>query len=448
MTGEIRQSVREALSFSQRVTLWTVSELRWLSRVLMASGDRFYWGNGFSKAASLAYTTLLSLVPVTALFFSIIGSFAITSSYGDNVVKYMFMHFFPSLDSAQTVLEHLKAFSLVIAGLNAVVLSFVLFTSLLLLNSVEYALNEIWQVFEARSISHRIAIFCAILVIGPIFAISAYYTSFSVEPILAEYGFLSWLNSLYLYLWPFLIDYGAFLALYYLVPKAPVQLRSASFGAFVASLLFDAAKRLFAIYIVGFSSYERIYGTLAAVPIFLFWLYLAWTIVIFGAEVCYQAQYLPKKGKVWKRSVLSVGDAKMVLAVQSLVMIAEAFIKGERLPNELDIAEHLSCSSVVLKPALDELERGRIISRGDSHEMPLTLMRHPATISVEEITQALYQGRPSMFYPAEVHRMFGVFCDRSRTAAVSLADILDEGAGAHVPATATQAVTEPKSSAE
>ena len=420
----IPEEIREVAETGNRFMLWFVAELRWLFRVCVSSLDRFYWDNGFSKAAALAYSSLLSLVPVTALAFSILGSFAITSADGNNVVRFFFLQFFPTLETSNTVLQHLTEFSAVISDLNALMIGFVVVTCLLLMNSVEYALNEVWQVYEQRTISHRIAIFCAIMVIGPILAISAYYTNFNVEPMLSASRFSTFLVALYAYVWPFLIDFSAFFLLYFLVPKAPVQFRSAVFGAFAAALLFDIGKRLFAIYVNSFSSYEKIYGALAAIPIFLFWLYLAWIIVLVGAEICYQAQYLPKSGKLWKRSVLSVGDGQLVVAVQALIIITRAFLKGAPLPSDLDIAEEIGCSSVLLKPALDDLRRAGIIARGDSRDMPIILMREPSLITITQIKQALFKNRNAVYFPEELERLFAACSQRNVSQTVSLADIV------------------------
>lgn len=423
-TPSIPTEIREVASSSNRFVLWTISEIRWFFRVVISAVDRFYWDNGFSKAAALAYSSLLSLVPVMALAFSILGSFAVSGKNGNDVVRFIFKQFFPSLETSETVLSHLTEFSMAIASLNALMIGFVVITCLLLMNSVEYAMNEVWQVFEQRTISHRVAIFCAIMVIGPILAISAYYTTFSVEPLLSASRFSTFLTALYVYLWPFLIDYIAFLLLYYLVPKAPVQFRSAAFGALVAAVLFDLAKRLFAIYIVSFSSYEKIYGTLAAIPIFLFWLYLAWIIMIVGAEICYQAQYLPKTGKVWKRSVLSAGDGKLVLAVQALIIVVRAFINGSELPSELDIAEEIGCSSVLLKPALDDLKRAGIIARGDSRDMPIILTREPRLITIDQIKDALFKSDAAVYFPEELGKLFAAFYNKGKAASCTLDDIV------------------------
>jgi membrane protein len=186
---------------------------------------------------------------------------------------------------------------------------------------------------------------------------------------------------------PFLIDLAAFAALYYLVPKAPVHFSSAMFGAVLSSILFGLLKWGFAVYILRFSSYGRVYGAVATIPVFLFWLYLAWTIVLFGAECCYQAQYLPRKGRLWKRSIMAMGDGRLLLGLQALSLICSAYKHGRRLPDDLRIAEVLGCSTVLMKPILDSLERAGIVSRGGSRSAPLSLLLTPEKIRLSEVVQ-------------------------------------------------------------
>jgi membrane protein len=307
--------------------------------------------------------------------------------------------------------------------LNYVVIATLIATSLLLLNSIEYTLNQVWQVFESRRITDRLAIFCAIIVLIPVFAISGYYTSTKVEPFFADFGLLS---ALYRDSLPFFIDFLAFVAVYYLVPKAPVKLMPAIFGAVSASLLFGLAKHWFAFYLVRFTTYERVYESLALIPIFLIWLYVSWSIVLFGAEMSYQAQHLPRSGKLWKRTFMTVGDGAMLLAIQSLVLVTRAFRTGQKVPNELEIAESLGCSSIVLKAALDGLEQSGLIMRGDGRDMPLLLMRAPEAISIADIRDAVFKKREAMFLGREVSSMYECFCGKRDPKTVSLHDVVVE----------------------
>jgi len=399
------------------------SELRWLSRVFVSSADRFYWDNGFSKAASLAYSSLLSLVPITALCFGILATFVQAADHMSQVREFFFKQFVPGSTALDALLPLIADLSEKLIRLNYVVIATLIATSLLLLNSIEYTLNQVWQVYESRRITDRLAIFCAIIVLLPVFAISGYYTSSKVEPFIADFGIVS---VAYQDTLPFLIDFIAFVALYYLVPKAPVRFVPALFGGLVASLLFGLAKHWFAFYIVRFATYERVYESLALIPIFLIWLYVSWSIVLFGAEISYQAQHLPRTGKLWKRSFMSVGDGAMLLAMQTLILITRAFRDGAKIPNELEIAETLGCSSVVLKSSLDSLEQSGIIMRGEGREQPLLLMRSPEAISVSEVRDAIFKKREAMFLGREVTAMYECFSDKRDPKSVSLMDLISE----------------------
>lgn len=422
--GEVKDEVKEIVTAPRRAARRLLAEFRWFFRVVISSCDRFYWDNGFSKAASLAYTSLLSLVPLMALAFGMFASFAVSTEHMQEMRSFILRQFVPAGASVTPVLAYLTQFSESLASLNVIVIFFIVVTSILLLNSIEYALNEVWQVHEPRTIAHRIAIFCAILVIAPALVISAYYFSTArIEPFLAGIATSSFAALIYNWLLPFLIDFLAFVSLFYLVPKAPVKLGSACFGAFLTAILFALAKEGYAVYIVRFATYNVIYTTLAAIPVSLFWLYIAWSIVLFGAELCYQAQYLPHQGKLWKRSILAVGDGRLLLAMQSLVIITRTFLAGGKLPSDIELAEKLGCSIVVLKPSLDALEGAGIICRGDSRDMPLTLMRSPDKLTLAEIREALFSSRASVHFPTEMARLFECFKVPERSQAVTLADI-------------------------
>lgn len=415
------------LSFSERARE-LFKDLRWVGRVVLSSCDRFYWDNGFSRAASLAYSSLLSLVPLMALCFGMLAVFLQTQDRMAEIQQFLFKQFIPGTTLLQEMLPYMQQFSQNIRTVNFLVLVTLVFTSILLLNSIEYALNQVWQVFEPRRITDRLAIFCAIIVLIPFFAISGYYTTTQVDTLFEGLGVLT---SVYEDTLPFVIDFLAFLALYYLIPKAPVKVAAASFGAITASLLFGFAKHWFAIYLVRFATYERVYEAFALIPIFLFWLYISWTIVLLGAEISYQAQHLPRSGTLWKRSLMSVGDGAMVLAVQTLVLIARSFKRGEKIPNELEIAEYLGCSSVVLKSSLDALEQAGVIMRGDGRDMPLLLMKSPDNVSVAEIRDAVFKKRSAMFLGSELGRMYECFSGSRDPKKVSIADLINSSEDSH-----------------
>jgi len=405
---------------------WFVGEILWFVRVILTSMDRFYSANGLSRAASLAYTTLLSLVPFTALIFGILTSFAVSDLHIEQVREFIFKQFVPNTDAVDTILLYLQEFSGVISTLNVLVIGFLVITSIFLLNSIESAFNEIWQVFKSRTLSQRISIFCAILVIGPVLAVSAFYFArFRLDPYISDTALAAQAAWLYQLLLPFLVDFLAFSGLYFLIPKAPVKLRSAFFGAFLAAILFGLAKAGFAAYFEQFTSYNRVYGAaIAAIPFFLVWLYLAWIIVLFGAECSFQVQHMSKSGRVFRRSILSMGEGRVLLALEVLIIIVKAFNEGRPLPREIEISEKLGCSSVVLKPVLDALEKAHLINRMNSVDAPLSLARSPELITVDDIRSALVGSGKSLKFPAEVARFFSSFSGDSELLNRSLEEVV------------------------
>jgi membrane protein len=410
-------STTTTTNLRERLTSF-LGQLRWLNRVVLSSCDRFYWDNGFSRAASLAYSSLLSLVPLTALCFGVLAVFLGST---DEVQTFLFKQFIPSTSALQELLPELQKFCDNIRNFNTLVLATLVVTSVLLLNSIEYALNQVWQVYEPRPLTDRLAIFCAIIVLIPFFAVSGYYTKIKSDTFFATFDTI---NRVYEDILPFVIDVLAFGALYYLVPKAPVKVVPACFGASMAAILFGAAKHWFAVYVAQFASYNEVYVAFAAIPIFLFWLYISWSIVLFGAEVSYQAQHLPRSGTLWKRSLLAVGDGAMILAIQSLILIVRAFQRGEKVPNELEIAEQIGCSSVVLKTSLDALEQCGMIMRGEGRDMPLLLMKSPDTITVADVREAIFKKRSGMFLGPELERMYAGFSGSQDAKALTLVDLI------------------------
>lgn len=380
------------------------SESRWVAHVLYSACYRFYWDNGFSRAASLAYSCLLSIIPFFTLGFGMIAYYA-AGDYAHKVQTFIFEHFVPTHDVAIQIIDLLNSLSthLTSIGKSPPMVAFFVMTSLLLINAIEAALNETWQVHEPRPIVQRIGIFSTIILIVPVIALSGYiFMEVTVMPYYTNQftsGFLPFLV-------PFFITLFAFLFLFYFVPRAPVKFSAALFGAFITAGLFMGAYSGFAFYISFSAYYMTVYSTVASIPIFLVWLYLCWILVLFGAECSYQAQYLPRHGQTWRRSVHSIGDGRLILITQSLIIVARRFLRGEPMPDSLELAEILGCSSVILKPALAALEAADVIVTGEGRDRRISLLRSPDLIYLNDISDTLYKGTQHMRFSKELARLF------------------------------------------
>lgn len=234
-----------------------------------------------TSAASLAYTSILALVPLITVIFSLLSAFPIFNEASQSLRELLYDNLAPA--ASDTIQQYLDQF---IANTNKMTVFGIvglLVTSLLLISSIDSALNYIWRTKRRRSFMYNLSMYWTVLTLGPILigasiAISSYIfstkwlTGTTVSHFLV--GFL-----------PFIISVIGFWLLYCIVPTEPVPAKESIIGAVVAAILFELGKKVFAIYVTSFPTYQLIYGVLSSIPLLLIWIYFSWCIILFGAEV-------------------------------------------------------------------------------------------------------------------------------------------------------------------
>lgn len=355
-----------------------------LPRCLYLSAQRFYLENTFSKASSLAYTTLLSLLPLVALIFGLLASFAVSARFVEEVREFIFKQFLPSVAAVDTVIEYLTKVSSITGSTSfgATMLISFLVTAILLLNTIESSLNEIWQVFTPRTIGARIMTFCTMLLMVPVVIVSSVYfiKHRTVTSVLEQTGAAASFQSLV----PFATDWAAFFALYFFVPAVRVKKIPCLVGAFFSAFFFLMAKKGFAWYVETFASYDLLYGSISSIPIFLLWLYLAWVIVLFGAELAYQVQFHGAEGAHPVRSVVALGVCGYPVAKSILEIVAQRFAVGGPPITEAQLSHELKASAIVLRPILKILYKANIISLS-THG--IVMLHDPKTVELKEVAK-------------------------------------------------------------
>jgi membrane protein len=163
---------------------------------------------------------------------------------------------------------------------------FLAVTALLMMLTIDQALNGIFRVHRERSIAQRLLIYWAVLTLGPILiGVSLTMTSYLVSISLGLAKGVPLVGEVLLLLVPILLTSAAITLLYLWVPNRRVHLRHAVIGGLLAGILFELMKRGFGFYVTRFPTYTAVYGAFAAVPIFLVWLYFSWVVVLLGATV-------------------------------------------------------------------------------------------------------------------------------------------------------------------
>jgi membrane protein len=233
-------------------------------------------------AGYLSYVTLMSLVPLIVVMLSVMTAFPIFTDIKEIIENFVYQNFMPA--AGDVVKEHITGFVTNASEMSAIAISFLFLFALLLISAIDTSLNKIWRVTIKRRIVTAFSMYWMVLTLGPVLMGSSIVaTSYIVSLIsIGNYDVFG-LTNIALRALPILASIGAFLILYMVVPNKVVPLKHALFGATLAALLFEVAKKGFAFYITQLPSYEAIYGALAGIPILFLWVYLSWLVVLFGA---------------------------------------------------------------------------------------------------------------------------------------------------------------------
>ena len=253
--------------------------------------EQFFVDGCTNRAAALTYTTLLALVPLMTTSFLLISMLPIAQDWGDKIQQIIFSNFVAG--SAKTIQAYLQSFTQQASHLSKPSFIFLFVTAILLLVNIEKALNNIWKLKKTRKSFVAFFLYLAFITLTPLLlalgmGISTYIWTL---PFISHTAYYLGIAKPILRLLPFLLTFTAFSLLYWIVPNCKVSIKSALGGGFVAMLLFELAKYAFGLYIRYFHTYKLLYGALSAIPIFLVWVYVSWSITLMGAIVAYRLQY-------------------------------------------------------------------------------------------------------------------------------------------------------------
>jgi membrane protein len=331
----------------------TLQELVRFGRLL---AERFVEHGGLRSAAALTYTTLLSLVPLMTVALAIFAAFPAADRFSAAVQDFLFANFVPT--AGEVLQQYLQEFADKASRLTGAGFAFLIVVALMLMRTIDAALNAIWEVREPRSPLNQFVIYWAILSLGPLLiGLSLFATSYLVSlPLFSEVTGGS--GRKLLELAPILASTLGFSLVYWLVPNRRVPPSHALAGGILAGVLFEVAKRGFAWYLTNFPTYEAIYGALATIPIFLVWLYLTWIVALLGAEFTHTLGIFRRGYRAGSGRRLGLVDA-----VQLLGLLWEGYQRGEPRSLRRLAAHRRDWPEYRLDDLLRDLQAMRLVLR-------------------------------------------------------------------------------------
>jgi len=394
-----------------RIRLWSLRPSTRLTRlgveVLRASDALitvFAQGKLSLWAMSLVYTTLLSLTPFLALGFSLLKALGVHNS-----LEPVLLEALKGLGRAQaeqvanTVVSFVSKVEVGVLGSLGVAL--LLYSAISLIQKVEGAFNEVWQVENPRGISTRLTEYLAVLTVGPALVFTA--LGLTAGALNGEWaGWLSHIEPMGFFIYviaallPYLLIVGVFTFLYAFVPQARVSARAAFIGGVVAGLLWQTLSYAFAAFVAGATDYNAIYSGFAIVIFVLIWLYVGWLVLLAGCQIAYYVQH-PARMNPLLTPVMHAGRAREQAGLSVMAQVGLRFLQGEPAVSREVLARELGLSETATQALCVPLIAGGYLAESGPS---LLLARDPASYDLATLWRHLRGVRPDHSVVAGVSR--------------------------------------------
>lgn len=236
-------------------------------------------------AGSLTFTTVLALVPMLTIAFAVFTTFPLFNTFRASLEAYFIESLMPKT-IANTILGYLGQFAAKATRLSAVGAVVLIVTAVAMMAMIDRVFNHIWRVKTKRPFPQRIIMYWAIITLGPLLiGVSITVTSYLFTATSGAVLHVPLVGAVFYTLVSVVLTMCAFTMLYAGVPNRFVDWRDAAWGGLVAAIAFEIAKRIFAVFVTKFPTYTMVYGAVAAMPIFLVWVYVSWLITLVGAVI-------------------------------------------------------------------------------------------------------------------------------------------------------------------
>jgi len=311
-------------------------------------------------AASLTFTTLLSIVPLITIALTMFSAFPVFEDFSIEIKTFLLNNLMP--DKAGSVItRYMQQFAESAAKLTAVGIALLASTAMLMMLTIDKAFNTIWRVSRPRPLLKRLVIYWAVLTLAPLLiGASLSLTSWLVGLSMGYAKHIPILGVGSLKVLPVFFTTVAFAMLFRLVPNRHVPRTHALIGALVAAFVFESMNRVFGYYISHFPTYKLVYGAFASVPIFLMWIYLSWLTILCGAVITASLSH-------WRShpsSSQALPPVQLVDALRILQIMAKNFQAG-RVSTFPELSKSLHLGYDTLETILGKLASADMVRKAE-----------------------------------------------------------------------------------
>jgi membrane protein len=366
-----------------------------LMRTAILAVQGFSRHHGTLRASALTFFTLLSLVPMAAMAFGIAKGFGFERRLQQELLdKFSAQQEVVTqvIGFAQNMLDNTKGG--MIAGIGVVVLFWAVVK---VLSNIENSFNHIWGV-RARSVMRKLSDYLTIMLICPILVImsgsvTVFITS-QVSAISGQFELLQMADSaiyMGLKVLPYALIWMLFTLIYMIMPNTRVRFDSALLAGVIAGSAYQVLQAAYIHFQIVVAKYNAIYGSFAALPLFLLWLQISWLIVLVGAEVSYAFQHSDHVDETGGGREMSIAQIRL-LALMICRRVVRLFHQGHPAQTPTQVAEALCLSPALVDNLSDLLVKANIlvrIGRDSDNEMALQPARDIGSLTINSVVTAL-----------------------------------------------------------
>ncbi|HAQ60785.1 TPA: hypothetical protein DCR49_02085 [Candidatus Delongbacteria bacterium] len=362
-----------------------LKELQMLVLVIKLADKNFL----MNRASAMAFTTLLSLIPVLAIMFMFFKAFG-----GELVETKIKPLIYDSLAAGMgdKITGYIDSFlgSATVDTLGSIGFIFLLAAVYSILSSIETSFNAIWQVGKNRSPVEMLKTYLTIVFVTPVLLILSIWMASRLEFIFTSGG-NQWLGVIIFLVFqavPFILLTLMFLFLLVIMPNTSVKLSHAMIGSLVGALFLTIFKALFVHYTKLAVSYDVIYGSVAILPFFMLWIYFSWIIVLASVQIVFVRQNIHNLTHL-EQNVLSNRIDRIRIALMIIIHITKNFIAGKEQSSKLEISQELDIPIKDISECLLFLEQNGVIVEIAKKQDSFTLNTPLEALTIGRITDTV-----------------------------------------------------------
>ncbi len=345
------------------------------------------------RAMSLVYTTLLSLVPLIAVSFSMLKGFGVHNQVEPILFNLLAPLGDKGVEIATRIIEFVDNVKVGVLGSLGLVLF--IYTVISLVQKIERAFNFTWRVSEVRPFAQRFSDYLSVILIGPVLVfaamgLTATVTSATLVQKLMAIAVFGELIKFATQLLPYVLIIAAFTFIYIFVPNTKVKIRSALVGALVAGVLWESTGLAFASFVANSTKYTAIYSALASLIFFMIWLQISWLILLIGASIAFYHQH-PEYCTLHQRAPHLSSRLKERLALQIMALITHRYYRHQAPWTREALAQHLRLAADALIPLEHCLVEAKLLARTTDTPPALLPAQAPETLLLTDIIDAVRQ---------------------------------------------------------